>query len=100
MTFTPRDVSHPSRRRFYPSGYGDRVGELRVDPALTDPSTFPYPHPSAKGEKRTEGMVGKWTKMEDDLVENGTRNVPQRSFAGARQSVAAETRIKTASADS
>ena len=74
------------------------MGELRVDPALTDPSTFPYPHPSAKGEKRTEGMVGKWTKMEDDLVENGTRNVPQRSFAGARQSV--ETRIKTASADS
>ena len=40
---TPMDVLPLSRRRFYPSGYDDRVGELRVDPALSDPLTFPYP---------------------------------------------------------
>ena len=33
-----------SRRRFYPSGYDVRVGELRVDPGANWPHNFPLPH--------------------------------------------------------
>ena len=40
---TPMDVLPLSRRRFYPSGYGDRVVNFWLIQALTDPSTFPFP---------------------------------------------------------
>ena len=48
---TPMDVLPLSRRRFYPSGYGDRVGELRVDPGANWPLNFPLPSFGKKREK-------------------------------------------------
>ena len=47
----PMDVLPLSRRRFYPSGYGDRGVNFGLIQALTDPSTFPFPPFGKKREK-------------------------------------------------
>ena len=46
-----------SRRRFYPSGYDDRVGKLRVDPGANWPLNFPLPTLRQKERKELKSWL-------------------------------------------
>ena len=74
---TPMDVLPLSRRRFYPSGYGDRVGELRVDPGANWPLNFPLP---SFGKKREKNWSHGW-KMDKDRGRSCRKRYTKRPTA-------------------